>query len=259
MQRIISHFEKYFQIIPATTPELLAECHKLRYQVLCIENHYLSEEEHKNAREADEYDARSAHSLILHKDTGIYAATVRLVLPEYNNITQLFPMESYLTPSCKQEYDSLMHAPRQQLAEISRFMISKHFRQRVGETEATHGLSNDFGLLSPKMKRQFAAQISLGLFKAIVEMSARHDVHYWLALMEPRLIRLLARVGIHFNHLSEGIKFFGDRSVCFENASEVLLGIRRQRPDIWEFITEDGINSLKPPSPSDTSKKTEPA
>jgi len=103
-------------------------------------------------------------------------------------------------------------------------------------------------MLSPKMKRQFAAQISLGLFKAIVQMSATHNIHYWLALMEPRLIRLLARVGIHFNHLSNAIKFFGDRHVCFEDAGEILLGIRRQRPDIWEFITDDGKNNLQLPA-----------
>ena len=243
MDRLISHFEKYFDVIPATSPELLHECRKLRYQVLCIENHYL--EEDSNAYEMDEFDNRSAHSLILHKDSGIYAATVRMVLPSQTNILDDFPMESYLPAGCRVEYDNLMHAPRMHLGEISRFMISKHFRQRIGEDNTPDGLGDDFGLLPPKVKRQFAAQISLGLFKAIFQMSAKHDIQFWLALMEHRLIRLLARIGVHFNHLSDSIKFFGTRHVCFENANEILLGIHRQRPDIWDFLTENGLLSLK--------------
>ncbi|MDH5256371.1 MAG: PEP-CTERM/exosortase system-associated acyltransferase [Gammaproteobacteria bacterium] len=245
MQRIISHFDKYFEIVSANTPELLHECRKLRYQVLCIENNYLNIEEHKNACEMDEYDQRSAHSLILHKDSGIYAATVRLVLPSQKNIHDLFPMETHLPPPCKEEYNKLMHAPRIELGEVSRFMISKHFRQRVGETNALDGMGSDFGMLSPKMKRQFTAQISMGLFKAIVQMSSDNNIYYWLALMESRLIRLLARVGIHFNHLSDSIKYYGERHVCFETAHEILMGGRRQRPDIWEFVTNDGDIKLQ--------------
>lgn len=245
MQQIVTHFEKYFDIILADTPELLYECRKLRFQVLCIENHYLKEEENKNSLEEDTYDNKSAHCLILHKSSGLYAATVRLVLPTQNNPSVDFPIESFLTEKCREEYNKLMHAPREHLGEISRFMISKQFRQRVGESNVFDGINNDFGMLSPKMKRQFAAQISLGLFKAIFKMSHQHDIQFWLALMEPRLIRLLARVGIHFNHLSESIEFFGDRHVCFENTTEILMGIKRQRPDIWDFVTENGTYDLK--------------
>ena len=244
MRNIINHFDRYFQIVPANTQQLLEECHKLRYQVFCIENHYLSDIENKNASEFDVYDDRAVHSLILHKETGLYAATVRLVLSSENRRSNTFPIECHLTPGCRSEYDRLVCAPIVQTAEISRLLISKHFRQRIGESDLIHGIGNDFGMLSPKIKRQFTAQISLGLFKAIVQMSAKEDIYYWLALMEPQLIRLLARIGIHFNHLSESIKYCGDRHICFENAGEVLLGIRRQRPDIWAFITSNGLNTL---------------
>ncbi|MDH3325732.1 MAG: PEP-CTERM/exosortase system-associated acyltransferase [Gammaproteobacteria bacterium] len=245
MQNIITHFNNYFEIVPATTREHLQECHKLRYQTFCVEKHYFIENEYKNSSEIDEYDTRSAHSLILHKDSGLYAASVRLVLPSFNRVSEIFPIESHLTQSCRHEYAKLVNAPREHVAEISRLLISKHFRQRTGESSTIHGIGNDFGMMSSRQKRQFAAQISLGLFKAIILMSEKHEISYWLALMEPQLIRLLARIGIHFKHLSKHIKYCGDRHVCFENGREVLLGIHRQRPDIWAFITDEGKHSLK--------------
>jgi len=254
---LINHFDRYFQIVPANTPELLLECHKLRFQVFCVENNYLSDNAYERGSEVDEYDERSVHSLILHKDSGVYAATVRLVLPTHKKSIDHYPMESHLSPGCRQEYNRLMNAPRDQLAEISRLLVSKHFRQRLGESDTIDGLAQDFGILSAKMKRQLNAQISLGLFKAIVQMSAKEDIFYWIAMMEPRLIRLLARIGIHFNHLSTSIKYCGDRHICFENGNEVLLGIKRQRPDIWEFITDSGGNSLTLPATPVRHKKAE--
>jgi len=245
MYNIIDHFERYFKIVSANTPELVQECHKLRYQVFCVENHYLTDNEYEDFAEIDEFDHRSTHKLILHKESGLYAATVRLVLPHPQVELSTYPIESHLTASCRQEYDRLMTAPRKQVAEISRLLISKHFRQRIGEDKIVHGINNDFGMLAPKPKRQFTAEISIGLFKAIVQMSAEQNMGYWLALMEPQLIRLLARIGIHFNHLSESIKYCGKRHVCFENAAEVLRGIQRQRPDIWTFITENGRYTLQ--------------
>jgi len=244
MESIVDHFEKYFEIIYADTPELLNECRRLRYQTFCIEKHYIARDLHDNSYEVDEFDFRSANSLILHKDSGIYAATVRLILPSIQNIDAQFPMETHLTGNCLVEYNRLMRAPRENLAEISRFLISRDFRQRIGENNSVHGLSSDFGMLSTKVKRQFAAQISLGLFKAIVKMSAMHNIYYWLALMEPGFIRLLSRIGVCFNHLSESINMRGDRHVCFENSAEILLGGQRQRPDIWEFVTDGGHTHL---------------
>lgn len=250
MEGIIEHFEKYFEVIDVNTPQLLEECRKLRYQTFCLEKHYFDASDSFSASETDKYDSQSAHSLILHKESGMYAATVRLVLPDPKDPSTPFPMECYLPTNCRNEYHKLMNAPREHLGEISRFMISKTFRQRIGEDTSIHGIGSDFGMLPPRMKRQFAAQISLGLFKAIVQMSAKHNIRYWLALMESSLIRLLARIGVHFKHLSNRINVCGSRHVCFENSSEILLGGRRQRPDIWAFATNNGeisIPHLSPP------------
>lgn len=244
MKNIIDHFEKYFEIIYANTPNLLSECRKLRYQTFCVEKEYLDMGLESNSHEIDEYDTRSAHSLIRHKDTGIYAATVRIVLPSIANPVADYPIETHLSGRSLSEYQKLMQAPRKNVAEISRFIISRDFRQRMGEINVIHGLGNDFGMLTPKIQRQFVAQISLGLFKAIVQMSKAHRIFYWLALMEPSLIRLLARIGVHFNHLSSSINMCGARHVCFENSAEVLLGGRRQRPDIWGFVTNNGECTL---------------
>ncbi len=240
MSDIIHHFETHFKIVFADTPLLIQECHKLRYQAYCVEKGYVTDNS-IDTFEIDEYDTHALHCLILHKHSDTYAATIRLILPT-KNVNVHFPLEAQLTPSCLTQYDMLVTAPREQIAEVSRLVISRSFRQRTGEKTAIHGLGNDFGMLPPKQKREFTAQISLGLFKAIYQLSTKHNINYWLALMEPQLIRLLSRIGIHFSHLSEHIQYYGNRLVCFENINELAEGVRRQRPDIWDFFADDGLH-----------------
>jgi N-acyl amino acid synthase of PEP-CTERM/exosortase system len=80
----------------------------------------------------------------------------------------------------------------------------------------------------------------MGLFKAIVKMSARHGITHWYAVMEPTLLRLLARFGIEFDLIGPLVQYHGWRQPCFAAADQVLAGIHRRRPEVWEFITDAG-------------------
>ena len=57
--------------------------------------------------------------------------------------------------------------------------------------------------------------LPLGLIKSCVEMSVREGMTHWAAVMEPALLRLLTRLGIHFNPLGSLVEYHGRRQPCW--------------------------------------------
>jgi N-acyl amino acid synthase of PEP-CTERM/exosortase system len=93
--KISDHFNKYFEMVPATSDELKNEVYKLRYQVFCVDTKIFNSQHYPNGLESDEFDQQSVHYLIRHRKSGDYAATARLILPDFNNPEKLFPLELY--------------------------------------------------------------------------------------------------------------------------------------------------------------------
>lgn len=79
-------------------------------------------------------------------------------------------------------------------------------------------------------------QITLGLFAAIVRMSVEHNMTHWYAVMEPTLLRMLSRFRIRFRPIGPLVDYHGPRRPCLSTMDEILEGIHRKRPDLWEFI-----------------------
>lgn len=242
MRNLLDKFEDYFDLVPASNEQLLEICRHLRYQVFCEEQHIL--QCNSTEIEQDSYDSRSVHSLLQHRETGNYAALVRLVLPDAERPEFEYPLEEHLSLLNKEEKAAFERIPRSQAAEISRFSVSKTFRRRPGENHTNHGINDQFGKPQPPGSHRFDSFITLGLFKAIVRMSAENQITHWLAFMEPSLIRLLGRVGIKFTSVGPLIDYCGKRHACVQDAHQVLEGIKETRPDIWRFITDGGRYQL---------------
>ena len=123
------HYDRHFAVVRATTPELLRKVHRLRYQVYCVENPFEDPEKQIDKYEADEYDERSVHTLLLHRRTGEAVGTSRVILPHKGEFRPL-PMATMLHGADRCRFDEF---PAAQTAEISRFAVSKQFRRRCGE------------------------------------------------------------------------------------------------------------------------------
>src|SRR5438045_6596230 len=80
-QDFLSCYREHFEVVRASTPSLLDQAYRLRYQVYCIENPYENPDEHADGREMDIYDDRSIHALLVHRRSGAVAGTVRVILP----------------------------------------------------------------------------------------------------------------------------------------------------------------------------------
>ena len=80
--------------------------------------------------------------------------------------------------------------PIAQMAEVSRFCISKDFRKRQGDW--LYPQSNEPE--SNEDERRVIPNMTLGLIEGLVQMSLDHEVLYWCAAMErpprPRTVRM---------------------------------------------------------------------
>ena len=238
-------YNQYFKIIPADTPGLLEAAYRLRYQVYCVENPFENPKAHRDGLERDCYDDHSVHSLLIHRPSGAVAGIVRLVLPQRDKALPI-------THACDHPILGDRRAlPPASTAEISRFAVSKQFRRR-----ATDRLGVDYALVerpaaSDGMDRRVIPHITLGLMKAILQMSSVRGITHWTAMMEPALLRLIRRLGIEFNPLGPMVQYHGLRQPCYGEANVVLAGLRLHSPEAWALITEGGAHSpdaaIEPP------------
>lgn len=240
MSNLYAAFHNHFDVVSASTTRLLETAYRLRYQVYCLERPYEDATAYPDQMEYDEYDLHSTHSLVKCKKTGNYAGLVRLVLPNPVNPQALLPMEKYTYADPKRCGIDLSRVPRESIAEISRFSVSKELRLQSTAT-ANGSADNPPGIGEDSVSsKRLLPQITLGLFAGIVRMSAEHGITHWLAVMEPTLLRFLTRYGIHFQVAGPLVDYHGVRQPAVAEVDKILAGIYAQRQDVWEIITDYG-------------------
>lgn len=229
---LIDNFNQRFAVVTADTPALQEQAFRLRYQVYCIENSFENRDDHPLEQELDEYDHRSVHSVIIDRPSQIITGTVRIILPDQDAAEKSFPIQKVCNHPLLQKH-RLLHVSRS--AEISRFAVSKEFSRRAADQRPVRR-HTDFS----NERRASMPNITLGLMNAIVRMSAEHGVSEWFAVMEPTLLRLLARFGIYFSPIGPMVNYHGMRQPCHAVMETLLARVRRERPDVWEVITDNG-------------------
>src|ERR1035438_959014 len=74
-------WDRYFEIVQATTPELLDQIYALRFQVYCMEHRFEDPSNYPSCREWDRYDVNSQHIALLYRASNEVVGTGRLILP----------------------------------------------------------------------------------------------------------------------------------------------------------------------------------
>ena len=223
--RIYDLYNSAFEVIPADTPALLRAAYRLRYKVYCTENSY--ERPGKTDLEIDEFDQRSAHSLLYDRRNEIFIGTVRIILPSADPEEQPFPFQRLTS---NRLLSGRGRANLRTAAEISRFAISKEYRRRTHEA-----LKN-----SIRQHPSLMRYITLGLLRAIIQMSMKHGITDWYAIMEPSLLRTLSGFGIYFMPIGPLVEHHGMRQPCHSGLHTLLEKVRKHREDVWEVITDEG-------------------
>jgi N-acyl amino acid synthase of PEP-CTERM/exosortase system len=218
-QEFLSCYRRHFEVVRADTPDLLDEAYRLRYQVYCLENRYENPDQQVHGRERDLYDDRSVHSLLIHRRSGLAAGTMRVILPGTD--TQDLPLPINIVTDSGQ-HELLHRLPPSHTAEISRFAVSKAFRRACVEPE----------------DRRMLRYITIGLFRGALEICREHEVQYICAVMERALIRLLARLGLAFQHVGGLIEHHGPRQPCFARVDQLIEGSRAEGTLLWRYAIE---------------------
>lgn len=240
-------FHRGFEVVLADTQALREEVFRLRYQVYCVENAYEDPAENLDGMETDAFDERSVHALLRHKPTGLCAGALRLVMANPGASDARFPLEVFcaggLNASDRQRMASI---PRGHAAEISRFAISKAFRRRFAEHLTTTGITeqNLFGdvrtTASGEVMRRATSHLTIGLFCGLVRLATAHEINYLYAVLEPSLLRLLERFGIRFERLGVPIDYHGRRQCAVASLTDLVEGVRAERPEIWTLAMQAG-------------------
>ncbi len=209
---IIAAIKDEFVIEIARTAAELTEAQHLRYEVFCCEREILPNTDGSET-EGDEYDHRARHVLIRRRRNRDLVGTVRLVTAHGAGQDAKFPMERVAGVGV---LDGL---PLQTTGEISRFALSRRRRERASPADAF---------------------IRLGLLQGVMRLSFELGLTHWCAAMEVSLLRLLRGVSIHFEPVGPIVEYHGLRQPSIGVIDEILKRGKRERPELWEFVTDRG-------------------
>jgi len=176
--------------------------------------------------ERDEFDPHAACSLLVHRPTGIVAGGIRLILPFEDGTPRDLPLWRVCDRNALASYS----LPRERTGEVSRNAISKQFRgmmMKVGESGA-------------ESFHRVMRNLSLGLMASVVRMAKEHGITHVCAAMEAPMLRMFARLGIHFQKLGPPIEFHGVRQPAYADLDALLVRTWIERPDVWALVTDAG-------------------
>lgn len=226
----VSCYHEHFDMVRADTPALLDQAYRLRYQVYCVENAFEDPAGQMDGRETDGDDDRSVHTLLVHRRSGTVAGTVRVILSDDGTRPRPLPIRRVVDAASRGLLDQL---PRRRTAEISRFAVSKDFRQRHGEYRYA-----DTGEGTAAAERRVLPYITFGLLRGVLETCRDLKINHICAVMEPALIRLLARIGLTFEAVGGLVQHHGLRQPCVAHLAELVDSSRSTRSLLWRYASE---------------------
>jgi N-acyl amino acid synthase of PEP-CTERM/exosortase system len=231
---LLARHDLYFETRAASTPALINTVHELRYQVYCLERQFEKTEEHASGMEVDAFDSHSAHGLLIYRLTGEALGTVRIISPSNGSTRNNLPVINILRDS---KFDLADYVPIEQTVELSRFAISKQLRRRLSDQCKSPANAAPISRLERERHGNLPC---LSLMQFIVRQSLALGATHWAAVMEVKLLRMLASMGIHFQPIGPVVLHHGLRQPCYSSISEVLKNLKRDHYDYWCVVTNGG-------------------
>jgi N-acyl amino acid synthase of PEP-CTERM/exosortase system len=234
---LLARYNSYFRSQGADTPQLLRTALAIRYQVYCLERKFEKAEDHGDHLECDDFDAAALHSLVIHRPTEEAIGTARLILPRYAEGG--LPIEQLLRQN---GFNAGDYFPLATSAEVSRFSISNQFRRRRIDNGVSEGRQSECRGALP----------CLGLIQEIIRQSHALGLTHWLAVMEPKLLRMMAAIGFAFTPVGPLVSYHGLRQPSYACIPDTLARLKREHPDHWMVATDEGRLMPTDPAPVKT-------
>jgi N-acyl amino acid synthase of PEP-CTERM/exosortase system len=219
---------------------VLAEIYRLRYEVYCLECHYLDAAEFDEGKETDEYDDCSIHFAAYTRDQAM-VGTVRLVQPKDG---QVYPFESHCTV-----FEDFTMPPREQAGEVSRLVVKKTHRRRRGDS--LEGVSKEFmdqqggpAAIKPpsgKEQRTNSPLLLLGLYREMYRYSRKNGIRYWYAAMERSLARSLDKMGFRFVPIGPQVDYYGPVTPHMVDLHELSDRLKQENRFLAAWFNDEPI------------------
>ncbi|MGF1529273.1 MAG: PEP-CTERM/exosortase system-associated acyltransferase [Candidatus Competibacterales bacterium] len=240
-------FEQQYYLIPADTHELRCTAYHLRYRVYCREFGFEQEKDCPGQLESDVFDAQSQHCLLMDQRTGSAIGCVRIIHPHPHGNHPL-TFEKF----CRDAFDSrtraLVARQRETVGECSRLAVAREFR-RASHPRHACGRSA-VAAPQPQALQNAYPVTSLGLFLAANAMFYYSDLEYCVAMMEPRLARLLRACGIRFEQAGTLLDYHGRRAPFMIGHDDIMRYFKSEVRTLMELI----LDQLHPRSWGATAK-----
>ncbi len=238
---ISKHFSQFLQPQLALTEELKQKVYNVRHQVYCEELKF--EPERPDRIELDDFDAHSIHCFVRHMSSGNMAGTVRLITSADDS--ELLPIEKYCLHSITDHEFSPAAFPRNKICEISRLAVLEQFRRR--EVDKFKGAAT--GAINVEAYSETELRcfpyIAICLYFAAASTAFHAKKEHAFVMMEPRLARSLAFVGIKFHQIGPVIDYHGRRAPFYINKPMLFDGLSPGFKKLLNEIEKSLANSVR--------------
>jgi len=185
-------------------PHLLEQSYRLRYDVYCLERHFLPADRYPTGLEIDEFDRHSLHVGAVDA-AGDLAGTARAItvtemgLPLFDHCTS-FPHETQF------------HRANAGLVEVGRLVVGQRYRRRRGDLGG--GVENapspsHIAEYRGEERRRIGEDACTTTLKALYNETRRISATHWLAAMEVPLHRQLLQQGFPFRAFGPESDYYG--------------------------------------------------
>jgi N-acyl amino acid synthase of PEP-CTERM/exosortase system len=206
---LCEHYQNYFYTVKANTQDLLEQAYHVRYQVYCEELKKLSPNSENAFQESDEWDDDAVHGVLFYKRDKKPIGNIRIITLKDDTEKKL-PIELYY----KKEFDfrgsGITSLKEGKTGEVSRMALISRFRRRPSDKD--YSMNNNMRENDHENRRFSTNYLPMSLTFSSISLMLEHALDYGIALMEPRLARLLVRFGVELKQIGQPIDHFGIRA-----------------------------------------------
>lgn len=193
----------------ATTPALLADHHRLRYQVYCLDRGFEPAEMAADGEEHDAFDAHSVH-FVAYDGNGETCGALRLV----------YPVAGFPAAHVTRIDEPSLTALNGRVVELSRLCL------RHPDGHATGELFQ-------------GSDVMLAMLHAAWRYCRSEGISHWLCLITPALERLLARLQVPFDAVGDSCRYRGTRRPLLTDINQMMRAAMRSCHRVESMVKQD--------------------
>lgn len=239
-QAFYGQYWKTFDVVRADTEELRRKAYRLRYKVFAEENRFVNPDAYPDGLEKDLFDDHALVFLLMHRQSGEAAGTLRLILPQDRKPLTSFELQKHCDHPLLQIENRAMG-----MCEISRFCMAQRFRKRyhdgrmlpayyeqdMNEREAAIGM--------PTFQRRIP-YAPLGMMMAAFEAALERGITECITAYELDQLYTFNRLGIDYRVLGPRLYNFGETQPLVFSIRTALDGMAEANPECFEVASDRG-------------------